>query len=175
MKRKSTISSSTATIRYEEAIGKNLSQHGMQSKSSYDISTRVETKISETEEHNGTNENEQWKERPKSLPPDSNEAAAATIPDPKNQPQNETTELRPIPKPRPKTMFLKHDSTRQVLRAKTMSAENLLKTIPAVERVRSGSEIEWNTPPVPLKRAQRYRSQEGISSNAASSSKESKF
>ena len=173
IKRKSAISSHLSAVKYDEAIGENLSQHGMQLTSAFEVNMRPEGQINEVEEHNGTLENEQRRERPRSLPPDNTDAAAVPIPTPRLK--SETSETRPIPKPRPKTMILKHDSSGQILKYKTMSAEDLLKTIPAVDRVRSGSEVGSNVPPVPLKRAQMYRSQEGISHSTVNNSKESKF
>lgn len=168
MKRKSTLSSSIAAAKLEEAIGENLSQHGLQSKSAFEIA-REDSRSNETKEQNGNIEHA--KERPRSLPPDSE----TPFPIARKKPPEEIGEARPVPKPRPRTMFLKSDSPHQVLKSKTMSAENLLKTFPSVERIRSGSEIGNNAPPVPLKRAQMYRSQEGINHNSINASKESKF
>lgn len=174
MKRKSTLSSSITAGKYEEAIGENLSQHGVQSTSAYDINTRQEAVFNEAEESNGPNGNAKVKERPRSLPPDG-DGATYPVAAPRHRTQNEDAEPRPVPKPRPRTMFLKSEAADPVLKAKTVSADNLLKTIPSIERVRSGSEIGGSVPPVPLKRAQMYRSHEGINSSNGSSSKESKF
>jgi len=173
MKRKSTISSTS--MKYEEAIGENLSHHGMQLTSGVEVNMNYDTRVPEMSEHNGTVVEDQKRERPKSLPLDATEVGATPVPAPRNHPKTEATAPRPIPKPRPKTMILKSDHTGKIMKSKTMSAENLLQANPAVQRIRAGSELGKNMPPVPLKRAQMYRSQEGISSNASNSSKESKF
>ena len=175
MKRKSTISNTSAAMKYEEAIGENLSHHGMQSSSAFEVNMNYDTRDPEVGEHNGTVVDDQKRERPKSLPLDSTEVGVTPVPAPRNYPKTETSAPRPIPKPRPKTMILKSDHTGKIMKSKTMSAENLLQTIPAVQRIRTGSELGRTMPPVPLKRAQMYRSQEGVSSNTSNSSKESKF
>lgn len=182
MKRKSTLSSSLAA-KYDETIGANLSQHGMQSRSAAEINANEHNTEQEVYDTIGSCQNQnmlhpQPKERPRSLPPDSFETPVAVpVPAPRHKP-NDNTEMqpqgRPIPKPRPRTMILRTESADNLLRSKTLSAENLIKSNPALDRIRSGSEVgALSAPAVPLKRAQMYRSQERVSSNG--DGRESKF
>ena len=182
MKRKSTLSSSLAASKYDEAIGANLSQHGTHCQSSFEINKNRDYSEQTFQaslvnaDQNGGVANGLVNERPKSMPPDAFESGrpipvsrhASTTTSKEQQ-----TQKRPIPKPRPRTMILRTESADNLLTSKTMSAENLSKSIPAGERMRSGSEIASAGPPVPLKRAQRYRSQEGICDDV--NSKESRF
>ena len=182
MKRKSTLSSSLAA-KYDETIGANLSQQGMQSRSAAEINTNQNNAEEEIYDTVGSSQNHnmlhpQPRERPRSLPPDSFETPMTVpIPAPRHKPM-ENHEVqpqgRPIPKPRPRTMILRTESADNLLRSKTLSAENLIKSNPALDRIRSGSEVgALSAPAVPLKRAQMYRSQERVSSNG--DGKESKF
>ncbi|XP_065059429.1 dedicator of cytokinesis protein 3-like isoform X2 [Rhopilema esculentum] len=182
MKRKSTLSSSLAASKYDEAIGANLSQHGTHCQSAFEINKNrdyseqtFQASLVNADQNGGVG-NGLVNERPKSMPPDAFESGrpipvsrhASTMASKEQQ-----TQKRPIPKPRPRTMILRTESADNLLTSKTMSAENLSKSIPAGERMRSGSEIASAGPPVPLKRAQRYRSQEGICDDV--NSKESRF
>eukprot|EP00794_Sanderia_malayensis_P007122 gene7122-7926_t len=140
------------------------------------------------------------KERPRSMPIDADgsnydavasmvqsqsTASSAAPPQFNNNatpPDNDTAQAqkRPVPKPRPKTLFMRAGSVNQLHKMRTISAEDLLKSNPAIDRVvRTGIENGAPPPPVPLKRAQLYRSQERIGNNGYSSesstAKESKF
>ncbi len=131
-----------------------------------------------------TNEVSDVKERPKSMPPDATDSCESVTYRADNpngvhlRSESLHEKRRPVPKPRPRTVFLKRDSIESEFpKVRTMSAENLLKSIPAIDRVSKDGQ-ENSAPPVPLKRAQMYRSQERIGSNGFSSensAKESKF
>ena len=177
---------------YDEENEENLSNQNVFSSSAIEINIEdnkaeqpaVHDSVS-TAQQNGLNNRP--KERPRSMPPEPSDPEA-------NQPRpvprimsshaansnrskdNGQEERRPVPRPRPRTMIIRAESADNLLRSKTMSAENLLRSIPAIDRV-TRTESEVGPPPVPLKRAQMYRSQEWAGNNGFSTdkSKESKF
>ncbi len=176
MKRKSTLSTKSIMAIYDEQMEQILSPD-----------SQVEIKLNEGDQpiyDCADASNKIRKERPRSMPietQDNYDSVTYAIQNQSTDPSRVTgaqEQKRPIPKPRPRTVFLRTESADQLYRPRTKSAENLLKNNPAIDRVvRTGTEN--GAPPVPLKRAQLYRSQERIGNNNGFTSenhqKESKF